>query len=427
MRVTESSIIGDFLRSITRTRERLNRLQMQLGSQSRILSVSDDPGGAADLIRYSSQLDRIDRYRNAATVARSALQVSADTLKQAAELIQQVKGITEGAVNTSDAALLRTFGDQVDQILGLTLDVANTGFDGRYLFGGTETTTPPFSLTGPPQTTVFNGNTEEILYRVGDGITQAGNVNGLRAFGSVAELNLTGTLDSGAATGTVTVVPASVTDGFGTTHAIELVFEKTAAHTWSMTSRIPVGGVDATISGGSATVTFDPSTGALDMQTEDRAFTLTPVAPTPVPPLPAAPSAPPVKINLRADGLRETGGPSTAAATSRLYTVFDKMIEIRDALRAGTAPDSEDFQTLALMRASASEEEARAGLLGQLLDSADRYLGQQREHLLDMRSGIQDIDPAEIGVRLQYEQVMLDAALSAAARIIPRSLVDFLS
>jgi flagellar hook-associated protein 3 FlgL len=421
MRVTENSIIGDFLRGITRTRERLSQLQLQLGTQKNILSVSDDPGGTASLMRYSSRLDRTDRYLNAVTIARSSLRVSGDSLNQTAGLIQQVKGIVEGAGNTSDPALLHTFADQVDQILGMTLDVANTTFDGRYLFGGTKTTTPPFSLTGTPQRAVFSGNTEDIVYSLGEGVSQAGNVNGLRAFGSVAELTLSGTLDAGAALGTATVVPATITDGLGTGHDLELVFEKTAANTWSVTARMPSGAADATVTNGRAVVTFDPAAGTPDTLVTESGFTLTPVSTSPGGPAPA------VKINLRAGGLQQSAGSSSPDATSRLFTVFDKMIEIRDGLRAGAVPAPEDFETLSLFQSSASEEEARAGSRSQLLDNAEQYLIQQRERLLDLKSGIQDIDAAEIGLRLTYEEVMLEAALSAAARIIPRSLVDFLT
>ena len=49
-----------------------------------------------------------------------------------------------------------------------------------------------------------------------------------------------------------------------------------------------------------------------------------------------------------------------------------------------------------------------------------------RERLLDIKGSKQDIDLAEVGIQLKVEQTALDAALSAAARIIPRSLMDFL-
>jgi flagellin-like hook-associated protein FlgL len=185
---------------------------------------------------------------------------------------------------------------------------------------------------------------------------------------------------------------------------------------------MPSGATDATITGGTATVTFDQTTGAFRTLNASSGFSL-----TPSPVAPGSTAAPSVKINLRADGLAQASGAPTAAGTSRLYTVFDKLVELRDRLRAGFAPAAEDFETLALLQASASEEEARAGSLGQLLENADRYLGQQREHLQAMRSRIQDIDTAEIGMKLSYEEVMLEAALSAGARIIPRSLLDFLT
>ena len=107
-------------------------------------------------------------------------------------------------------------------------------------------------------------------------------------------------------------------------------------------------------------------------------------------------------------------------------SVFDKMLEIRDLLLAGTTPSSEDFQTLELMQRTVREQEAKAGAVVQLLDAADAQLIRQRETLLTLRSEKQDVDVAEIGIRLKYEEIMLEAALSAAAQILPKTLMDFL-
>jgi flagellin-like hook-associated protein FlgL len=102
------------------------------------------------------------------------------------------------------------------------------------------------------------------------------------------------------------------------------------------------------------------------------------------------------------------------------------MLEIRDALAAGITPSSEDFQTLDLMQRVVREQEAKAGAIVQLLDAADAQLLRQRETLLSLRSDKQDVDVAEIGIRLKYEEMMLEAALSATAQILPKSLMDFL-
>ena len=51
-----------------------------------------------------------------------------------------------------------------------------------------------------------------------------------------------------------------------------------------------------------------------------------------------------------------------------------------------------------------------------MLDAADAQLARQQETLLTLRSEKQDVDVAEIGIRLKYEEIMLEAALSAAMR-----------
>jgi flagellin-like hook-associated protein FlgL len=107
-------------------------------------------------------------------------------------------------------------------------------------------------------------------------------------------------------------------------------------------------------------------------------------------------------------------------------SVFNKLLELRDTLQNGKQPTADDMAFIGIMQDVVMREEARAGSLSESLTAADTYLTAHREHLLDLLGDKQDVNLAEIGMKLSQEQVMLDAALSAAARVIPKSLLDFL-
>ena len=423
MRISDNSIVADFLASLNQSRARINRLNRQLSTQKRILRVSDDPGAASAILRLNSDLKRADAYKEAVGTGKSGLKMTAESLGRVADLLQEVKGVLTGATGSADPSLLGKFADQVDQFLNLGLEIANTQFDRKYIFGGTNTTTPPFVRTGTPAQVMYRGDAGAISYQVGDGVSQVVNVNGLAAFGSAGEISFNGILDRNAAVNTTVSTTVQVTDGLGVSHDVLMTMRKTDVNSWVMSAALPPGSTDATLSGGTATISFDPVTGKAAGTLRGAPLVLTPLAPPP------AQAAPALSMMVRADTLAEGvtgGGPSTFSGIHENVSVFNKLLELRDALRSGTQPTADDMAFIGMMQDVVMREEARAGSLAESLTSADTYLTAHREHLLDLLGDRQDVDLAEIGMKLSQEQVMLDAALSAAARVIPRSLMDFL-
>jgi flagellar hook-associated protein 3 len=420
MRITDSWIISDFLSSVNRTRERISRYNLQLANQKRLLRASDDPDAANSILRLGQDLSAVDRYKANVTDGKNSLKMAAASLDRIADIMQDVKGILSGAVSNTEPSLLGKFADQIDQFLDLSMEIANTQFDRKYIFGGTNTTTVPFTLNGNPQQAIYHGNAGAIQYQTGEGAFQVVNISGAAAFASTGAINLSGTLDRNAAINTTVTTQISVTDTFNQTHLVDVSLRKTGANTWSMTAGLPVGTTNATIMGGTTSITFDPVTGAIAGVTRSTPLVLSPAI-TP----PATTAAPPVTLSLQVPGLSEQAANAVTGA-HRQVSIFDKLIELRDKLRAGSLPDADDSYMIAMMQEVVMREEARAGAFTDSLSNADEYLVSEREHLLDLLGSKQQVDLAEIGMKLKQEEVMLDAALSVAARIIPRSLLDFL-
>ena len=85
-----------------------------------------------------------------------------------------------------------------------------------------------------------------------------------------------------------------------------------------------------------------------------------------------------------------------------------------------------DVALLGMMQDVVNQEASKVGFYQTNLVSADDALTARENTLLDLRSATQDVDLAEIALKLKQEQTMLDAALAAAANIIPHSLLNFL-
>jgi flagellar hook-associated protein 3 FlgL len=422
MRVTYNSMVHDYLSGITLTRQRLSKLEMQLATQQRISKPSEDPEATSILLRTDTELGKVDKYAAAITNGKNMVEATASGLDQISTIIQKVKGTLAGGQSETEPDQLARLGDQVDSYLNMALEIANTEYGGKYIFGGTETMTPPYVRSGSAEAVTYNGNASPVEYRVGSGMMQSVSIPGAAAFSSTGVVTLAGSLDRNATIGTSVTNTMTVTDAKGVAHEVQLVFEKTAENTWEVSSAIPPGNTDASGSGGTATITFDPDTGAVVNNNRGSSLTLIPALSPP-----AKNAAPSMSFMFAIGNLTEQAGVSAPGASSQQVDLFNKLIEIRNSLRSGTMPTADDITMLGMMNESVTREAARAGAYSNALVNAEEYQTGIRERLLDIKGAKQDVDLTEIGIKLKLEQTVLEAALSAAAKIMPKSLMDFLT
>jgi flagellar hook-associated protein 3 len=419
MRITSNTIIADFLSNLQKSQDRINRLNKQLSTGNKLLRVSDDPVVASSLLRMSAELSRVESFKANVTEGKSMLAMTSKSLDQLSDTLGSVKGALSGAT-LADASLLAQLGDQMDSFLSLALDVANTQYDNKYIFGGSISNIAPYVTSGSPAHIVYQGNADAVKYRVSGSTTSVVNVTGAAAFNSTGEIDLGGTLDNAAPLNTVVTSNISMTDANGVAHSVVMSFQKSDTNTWTMSAAMPPGATDASVSGGTTTLVFDPTTGALAQLVRGTPLILTPSS------VGVGGGAPAMTAMIKGGTLTE-GAASAVTGTETNVSIFDKLGELRDMLRSGVQPTPEDLAMIDMMQDVVQREEARAGSLTSSLTTTDSYLTAQRERLLDLQSAKQDADLAEIGMRLKLEETSYEAALSAAAKIIPRSLLDYLS
>ncbi len=188
MRITESMIAGDFLYSVNKGRERISTLQSDLATGKHVRTVSDDPTASEVILRLNASLDRNNQYQKNVTDGQGSVSAAAASLDAMTSLIQEAGEIMVQAADGQQTSSMSALAGRLDQLIQEAVSTANTQFNGKYLFGGTQTTTPPYELVtnpGPPpvQTVVFHGNTDTVQYSTGDGVMQQVSVPGSQAFG----------------------------------------------------------------------------------------------------------------------------------------------------------------------------------------------------------------------------------------------------
>ncbi|NUN69080.1 MAG: hypothetical protein HUU02_05165 [Bacteroidetes bacterium] len=180
MRITEGTIAGNYLYAVGRSRERIVQLQTQLASGKKILKSSDDPQVAGSVMRLSESLKQRQQFYNNAIEGQGVADTTAMTLGQFSDVLISVKDLMVRASSTAYVADMNTFGERADQYLSELVDIANTTFSGKYIFGGTHTTDQPFTLNSDRTAVIANpdGIDGDIRYPLGEGIAQQANISG---------------------------------------------------------------------------------------------------------------------------------------------------------------------------------------------------------------------------------------------------------
>jgi flagellar hook-associated protein 3 FlgL len=188
MRITENTFTQNFLWNVNRSRVRMNTLQNQISSGKRVTTPSDDPEAANRILRLKKSIEQNEQYRNNISDGQSMMTATEHSLDQFADLMLEAKEILSKARSGGRTPNLETFAEQIDQLISNGVQVANSKFNGKYLFGGTQTIDPPFILAADRSavTTNPNGITGDIQVLVNDGTLQTINIDGQRAFQGAA-------------------------------------------------------------------------------------------------------------------------------------------------------------------------------------------------------------------------------------------------
>ncbi|MDB5304645.1 MAG: hypothetical protein JWM97_2194 [Phycisphaerales bacterium] len=133
---------------LTATQQQLLDVQNQLSSGKRISQPSQDPGAASVAIQLQKTLDTRQAYMGNLSQAQSQLGQVDTTLSAVTQLVQQAQSVASANVGSTVTAAQRQAASAiVDSIYSQAVSLANTQFEGAYLFGGDKANAPPFVST----------------------------------------------------------------------------------------------------------------------------------------------------------------------------------------------------------------------------------------------------------------------------------------
>lgn len=179
MRITNSLQYGDLQRNVETSLENFTAIQGQISTGKKLNSFADDPAGASQSLSLRGAAADNTQYQRDADAAKSYLSASDAALSSVTAVVQSARQIAVQAANSTQSSDgLAALSSQVDGIIAQVTQLANSDLHGTYLFGGTQTKTPPFDAT---QT--YRGNDQSRSAAIGPNYTLQTGVPGDAAFG----------------------------------------------------------------------------------------------------------------------------------------------------------------------------------------------------------------------------------------------------
>ncbi len=193
MRVTESMITRNLIKSLNTSRNTMNGHQTDIATGKQFQRASDDPVAFTRATRFRNEIVINEQYLANVADAQGWVDDTISILDRINTDLIKAKDLTiQGAGNSADQSVKNTISDQIEDILEEVITLANSSFSGKYLFGGNKIKgDKPFEFDGTSIT--YNGNSKKINRRIAENYNVEINLDGTQLidkelFSSLTEL-----------------------------------------------------------------------------------------------------------------------------------------------------------------------------------------------------------------------------------------------
>lgn len=198
MRITNKMITGDFLMGLNTNLASLTNYQKQVATGKSLNSIADDPEKLIASLQAKSKLSKIDQYT-------STVNTAVDWLSQTDSSVTALDGVLTNAYEKTVQATSDTLKDDdrssiaeyIGQLRDQVLTVANNQYGDKYIFGGYNTSSKPFTtdesgniyyngldLTDSTNPDLTSMDSQSVGYSVGNNITMGVSITGTQLLGT---------------------------------------------------------------------------------------------------------------------------------------------------------------------------------------------------------------------------------------------------
>jgi len=162
MRV-DPNYVSNLASALDQSQVNEQQLTAELSSGVGITSLSQNPVASGQNVLLLNQIQQDDSFTQSSNLVTGQLQVADSTLgsvvSQLTQAISLATSANNGTMNPSD---VQSIGNQISGILNEVQSLANTNYQGQYIFAGGQTSTSPFATStgASPATTTYSGDND---------------------------------------------------------------------------------------------------------------------------------------------------------------------------------------------------------------------------------------------------------------------------
>jgi flagellar hook-associated protein 3 FlgL len=212
MRV-DPTYVTNLVSALDGAQGREQQLTQELSSGIRFNALGDDPAAAGRNVLLLNQIQRDDSFTQTSSLVTGQLQVADSALGSVvAQLTQAIALATSANNGTMNASDVQSIGAQISGILREVEALANSSYQGQYIFAGGQTMAVPFATSGAtsPAVTTYNGDSDVNYLVTPNGQTIQLNVPGDKIFlGASSVFGVLNSLVADFASGTVNTADAA--------------------------------------------------------------------------------------------------------------------------------------------------------------------------------------------------------------------------
>jgi flagellar hook-associated protein 3 FlgL len=191
--------VTNLVGSLDKTQSSLQQLTAELSSGVSINSLSQNPVGAGQNVLLLNQIQQDDSFTQSSGLVSGQLKVADSTLGSVVtELTTAISLATSANNGTNNASDVKSISNQISGILNEVTSLANTNYQGQYIFAGGQTSKVPFttSTATSPATTTYNGDADVNYLQTPNGQKIQLNVPGDQIFLGLGSNSVFGALNN---------------------------------------------------------------------------------------------------------------------------------------------------------------------------------------------------------------------------------------
>ena len=197
--------LPDLLAAMQTVQQNAQNAAQEVSTGRRVNNPGDDPSAMAALVFNNAQTSQDAQFQANISDVQSKVQVADSVMNSASQLLTSAISLgTQGATGTLSDANRQSIAAQVAGLQQQLLSLANTSYQGTYIFSGNAVTTQPFTQdSSAPSGVTYNGNSAVTTVQISQGQSLQTNLPGDQVFtnssgNAFAALNdLTNALNSG--------------------------------------------------------------------------------------------------------------------------------------------------------------------------------------------------------------------------------------